>query len=146
MVVFAFFFVLAKPIQKYQTAKLKNALLSRIKTNWPDLKIVTDIHSPVFFPARWQTPDVHARASRADEDNYMRALNILVQELEKYSASVVRNHLKAVVLCSELSLYGIDYGGTNIENRIYLTVLSPGRGYTDDYIRKTIDHEFSSLR
>lgn len=145
MIVFAFLFVLAKPIQKYQAAKLKEALLSRIKTNWPDLKIVTNIHSPVFFPTQWQTPDVQARASRLDEDNNMRVLNVLVQELEKYPTSVIKNHLKAIALCSELSLYGIDYGGTNIENRIYLTVLSPGQGYTDDYIRKTIHHEFSSI-
>jgi hypothetical protein len=145
MVIFALLFILTKPIQKYQATRLKDTLLSRFKTNWPDLKILTKVHSPIFFPVQWRTPDVHAKALRVDEDNYLRALNILAQELEKYSTSVVKHHLKAVALCSKLSLYGIDYGGTNIENRIYLTVLSPREGYTDDYIRKTINHEFSSI-
>jgi hypothetical protein len=141
----AILFLYAKPVQKYQEAKAKENLLATIKTNWPDLVILTNIDSPDFFTPEWRSAFVNAKASRVDEWNLLRALSILVQELSKYPKTVINNELKAVAICSTLSLYNIHYGGTNTDNRIYLTVLSVAKGYTEEYIRRTINHEFSSI-
>jgi hypothetical protein len=141
----ALFFFFATPIKNYERSKSKQDLFEKIKSHWPNLGILTDVKSPDYFTTTWKAPEVHAKAVPIDDKELLRVLSILPKELKKYPKSIIGNNLHAIALSSSLSLYGIDYGGTNIDKRIYLTVLSPQQGYTNNYVIKTIHHEFSSI-
>jgi len=143
MIGMAIYYFSVKPVNNNATSI--NHLLERIKQDWPDLAIITDVKSKQYFTDEWNNDFVHPKATSIKDDQLRRFLTILPIELKKYPPSLIKSDLHAIALSSSLSLYGIEYGGSNSGKRIYMTVLSPEQGYTDEYIKRTIHHEFSSI-
>ncbi|MBI3560534.1 MAG: hypothetical protein HY080_02295, partial [Gammaproteobacteria bacterium] len=112
----------ATPIKKYGMLRTQHRLLSEMKTAWPNLSVLTDVTAKDYFTPEWKEPAVHAKAVVIDARALLKELGILQQELRKYPTAVIDCDLEAIALSSKLSLYDIDYGGTTIRKRIYLTV------------------------
>ena len=143
MMAMAIYYFSVKPTNHNETSI--NHLIEGIKQRWPDLAILTDVKSKQYFTDEWNNDFVHPKATPINDGQLLRFLTILPDELKKYPASLIKSDLHAIALSSLLSLYGIEYGGSNSGKRIYMTVLSPEQGNTDEYLRRTIHHEFSSI-
>ena len=143
MIGMAIYYFTVKPGNKKTTSI--SQLTARIKQEWPGLAILTDVNSKRYFTDEWNNGFVRPMVTPIKNAQLRRFLTILPVELNKYPASLIKSDLHAIALSSSLSLHGIEYGGSNSGKRIYITVLSPGQGYTDEYIRRTIHHEFSSI-
>lgn len=143
MIGMAIYYFSVKPVNNNTTSI--NLLIEGIKQRWPDLAILTDVKSKQYFTDEWNNDFVRPKAIPIKDDQLHRFLTILPVELTKYPAKLIKSDLHAIALSSSLSLYGIEYGGSNSGKRIYMTVLSPEQGYTDEYIKRTIHHEFSSI-
>ena len=143
MIGMAIYYFSVKPVNNNATSR--SNLIESIKQHWPDLAILTDVKSKQYFTDEWNNDFVRPKATPIKDDQLRRFLTILPVELHKYPTSLIKSDLHAIALSSSLSLYGIEYGGSNSGKRIYMTVLSAEQGYTDEYIRRTIHHEFSSI-
>jgi len=124
--------------------KKESAQISFNET-WPWIEIVTDVGRPDYFPDQWLEFGVKPSAEPVSSEEYERVILILMTELGKYPNSLLKNNLQQIVLGSSLTIYNIEYGATNIDNRIYITSQGKQLGFSDKYLRKTLHHELSSI-
>jgi hypothetical protein len=97
------------------------------------------------FPASWKDGDVAATAEPLDGAEVSRSLSAVRSAMAKYPSGVVEGLIKRVFILRRMTFYGLDYGGTNSRDTVYLTNQGEGLGYTDDYLRSAFHHELSSI-
>lgn len=97
------------------------------------------------FPSSWVGGDVKARAESLDTEQTGRASRLVKDAIGAYPRSVITNNLKKVYVMKSIEFYGLQYGGTNSLDRVYLTAKPAEEGYTDSYIVGSFHHEFSSI-
>ena len=97
------------------------------------------------FPSSWVGGDVRARAESADDDQAQRSARIVTEALAVYPKHVITDNLKRVYVMKSIEFYGLQYGGTNSLDRVYLTARTPEEGYSDAFIFGCFHHEFSSV-
>lgn len=74
-----------------------------------------------------------------------RAAKIFLKELEKYPSKLINKELTSIFIVKRLTFYGVDYGGTSIDNSLYLTTGTKKEGYSDLYLAELFHHELSSI-
>lgn len=98
------------------------------------------------FPREWQTLEIDPVADPVpvvEEDACIAAIQ---EELRRYPTAVVEKNLKGVYIVQGLRFYGLQYGGTNSLDSLYLSL--PGwhdRALADRFLRRALHHEFSSI-
>lgn len=145
MIALAAVFIIYKPIEKYTESTANEHATDQFHKIWPNINLLTDVTATNFFAQQWQDNRANPHAKPIAKAEKQRVTQILIQELAKYPRKVLAENLQAIALCSTLSVFGVEYGATTADNRIYLTSLGQQQGYTDTYIRKTLHHEFSSI-
>jgi hypothetical protein len=91
------------------------------------------------FPAEWRQAPVNAFALPAE--NVQDQLDAILRAIAKYPPVLVRRHLSRVYLMRRLVFYGLDYGGTYSNDRIYI-VSDPQQ---PELAEASFHHEFSSI-
>lgn len=107
-----------------------------------DIDVAT---SPSMFPDSWTKAPINAKAVPLADEESDRSMGLVRKALANYPASLLQKELKKVYVCQSIQFYGLDYGGTNSTDTVYLTNQGPERGYTDAYIVGSFHHEFSSI-
>jgi len=97
------------------------------------------------FPESWLGSDINAKATSLDPAQADRSVKLVEQALAKYPVEFLKKELKKVYVCQSIQFYGLQYGGTNSLDTVYLTNQGPGKGYNDAYITGSFHHEFSSI-
>ncbi len=97
------------------------------------------------FPQSWQTPEIKATALAVDKSEAFRSQICAEVALKHYPVELVRKNLKAVYFAKELSFYGVQFGGTNSQDTIYIANRGERAGYTGEYLVSAFHHEFSSI-
>jgi len=97
------------------------------------------------FPSSWYDPEIYAKAESLSEDEIERSKSIIASALDKYPVEVLKDSLKSVYILKSMNFYGVDYGGTNSEDYVYMVNNGEDMGYSDFYIEETFHHEFSSV-
>lgn len=106
------------------------------------VSFVTDDH---MFPESWLGGSVNGRASSLDEAEYARSKRILSKSLAKYPLWILKKNLKKIYILHDLNFYGVNYGGTNSTDAVYLTNQGVEKNYTDLYLEQIFHEEFSSI-
>lgn len=101
-------------------------------------------NEPDMFPQSWMTEEIDAKSVPLDASEVARSQKAVIQALDCYPAKALKS-LKVIYVSKEISFYGLGYGGTNSLDTVYITNDGPSKGYTDDYIRSTVHHEYSSI-
>lgn len=115
-----------------------------VKITYKGIEIVT-YNQKNMFPASWDEEPTNRFSLPLNVNNENRALSIVKAALDKYPEVMLKNNLKKVYLLSTLEFFGLTYGGTYYENKIYLCIKDSILGYTADYVEKAFHHEFSSI-
>jgi len=123
----------------------KESNISVFNKIWPWIEVVTDVERPDYFHAQWSAFGVKPIAVPIASNEKERVISILIEELNKYPQELLKKDLKEIMLGTSLTIYNIEYGATNIDNRIYITSRGKLSGYSDKYLRKTLHHELSSI-
>lgn len=97
------------------------------------------------FPESWTKSPINAKAERLSVDESDRSITLVKKALSLYPDALLQGELKKVYVCRSIQFYGLDYGGTNSLDSVYLTNQGPTKGYTDSYIVGSFHHEFSSI-
>ncbi|MBA4293391.1 hypothetical protein C0431_10530 [bacterium] len=103
--------------------------------------------TPEIFPESWRDQEIKATAESIDPEEQPTALKTVQSALTKYPQAVIESNLKTVHVTRSLSFYGLNYGGTNSSDAVYLTLM-PGRRLTTFshlFLERTFHHEFSSI-
>lgn len=98
------------------------------------------------FPRNWQTYEIKPQAEPITQSDESSCVSTLKSSLNKYPRSVVEANLKTIFVSSNLSFYGLNYGGTNSENAVYIT-LAPWRekNFNLRFLERAFHHELSSI-
>ena len=97
------------------------------------------------FPSTWYDPEINAKAESLSESEIERSRSIIISALDKYPIEVLKDDLKSVYILKSMNFFGVDYGGTNSNDCVYVTNSGEDMGYSDIYIEETFHHEFSSV-
>ncbi len=117
-------------------------LILQIQTAQPN--IVADINDS-FFPSYWKTPEIKPTAVKIDDKEKARSLAAINKALPKYPSDLLSRNLKNIYIAKSIAFYGLQYGGTNSHDSIYVTNSGVRNGYTDLYLEEVVHHEFSSI-
>lgn len=93
------------------------------------------------FPLSWCNDEIHPHAQSLSKGLRTETMDILKDAFNKYPVSVLSQNLKKIYILNELSFYGINYGGTNTHNVVYLV----HHYYTREFVEKTFHHEFGAV-
>lgn len=108
------------------------------------LEIITVVDSDM-FPEHWLKGDIKANSASLSKKERKRSFEIISRAISKYKPEVIRKNLKRVYIVNTLNFYGMDYGGTYSNQRVFISNKGAEQGYTDDFIERTFHHEFSSV-
>ena len=97
------------------------------------------------FPKEWLLSSVDAKAQSLGKVEFQRCRKIVLSGLDKYPTELLQKNLKAVYLLRHLEYFGIEAGGTNSLNKVYLISRGRAKGFTDFWVEKTFHAEFSSI-
>lgn len=97
------------------------------------------------FPESWQTEEIDAYGVSLNPQEISRSMAVLKKALEKYPQQVLTQNLVKIYVLKSIRFYGVDFGGTNSSDVVYITNNGIENGYTGDYLEKTFHHEFSSI-
>jgi hypothetical protein len=100
---------------------------------------------PETFPESWREGEIAARGEPVSTAEVARASAVVRKALDAYPEAVLAAHLKKVRLVGRMEFYGVEYGGTNSLDAVYLAVRSASEGFTDPYLEASFHHEFSSI-
>jgi hypothetical protein len=100
---------------------------------------------PDFLPEQWLRPPADGAAQPIGGPELARVVRRLPDWLAVYPSSVLRENLRAILLCGRLEFYGVLYAGTSSDSAVYLVNDARESGFTDEFLEKTFHHEFSSL-
>ena len=97
------------------------------------------------FPSEWYGTDIDAKAENLSEDEIERSKRIIISALDKYPIQFLKYNLKSVYVLKSMSFFGVNYGGTNSVDCVYVANDGEDMGYTDIIIEQEFHHEFSSI-
>jgi len=109
------------------------------------IDIQYEINVDTVIPEIWRVAPVNGSVTHATRLNVCRYLPVLIRELNKYPEHLIKKNLMAIYLLGSLSFYDIPYGGTSLEQSIYLTAGAKSDGYNDTYFASLFHHEISSI-
>jgi hypothetical protein len=115
-----------------------------VKVTYRGVDIIT-FNQKGMFPDSWDEEPANRYSLPLNVKNENRALLIVKAALDKYPEGMLKNNLKKVYLLGTLEFFGLAYGGTYYDDKIYLCVKDSALGYTSSYIEKAFHHEFSSI-
>lgn len=110
----------------------------------PPVPVLTSVESGM-FPQEWTNHEIAAKAESLGADQMERSVNLVREAMAPYPLSLLKKEVRKVYVLKTLKFYGLDYGGTNSSDTVYLTNQGPELGYTDAYVRGSFHHEFSSI-
>ncbi|MGE0001786.1 MAG: hypothetical protein AB7F50_06570 [Fimbriimonadaceae bacterium] len=110
----------------------------------PEISILTEFDSAT-FPASWQGGEVRGAGVSLAPSEKDRSLGVLRKAFAKYPEGFLDRDLKRVFVLRRISFYGLDYGGTNSLDTVYVTNDGESNGYTDEFLEGAFHHEFSSI-
>lgn len=97
------------------------------------------------FPISWKTDEIAAKGIALDRSEKERSIAIIRKALAKYPGAVLEQNLKKIVVLKSVAFYGLEFGGTNSSDVVYVTNDGIANGYTDYYVEQVVHHEFSSI-
>jgi hypothetical protein len=97
------------------------------------------------FPESWCDDEINPQASSLKLGELKRSLKIVFKAMDKYPTEFLKKNLKEVYILHHISFYGVEYGGTNSNDNLYITNQGRINGYTDEYIEQLFHAEFSSI-
>lgn len=97
------------------------------------------------FPQSWYDAEINPQAGSLKIGELKRSLSIIFNALDKYPTEFLKKNLKEVYILNYISFYGVEYGGTNSNDVVYITNQGGINGYTDEYIEQIFHAEFSSI-
>ena len=97
------------------------------------------------FPPSWRSGEIQATAIQIADNQIARSTVISDKAMSKYPPEVLTKNLKAVYFVKEMRFYGLQYGGTNSRENVYITNRGPVMGFSDKFVEATFHHEFSSI-
>jgi hypothetical protein len=97
------------------------------------------------FPRAWQSSDVRLQMVPLAKKEHQRSLHIAQRCLAKYPSEVLAGNLSEIVFVDHMSFYGLPYGGTYANQKIYISNRGASYGYTDQFLELAIHQEFSSI-
>lgn len=97
------------------------------------------------FPAYWTGSEIAAACSSLDAEERKRSLSLITHAMNKYPAAILKGNIRKVYVLKSIAFYGLEYGGTNSSDAVYVTNNGVALGYSDTYIEKAFHHEFSSI-
>ena len=97
------------------------------------------------FPRSWRNDKTAPHARAIKQEAWPHLISIINIALNKYPEKVTRKNLKKVYILRTMMFFGLDFGGTYHKKKVYLTSNGIKHGYTDQYIKGTFHHEFSSV-
>jgi hypothetical protein len=97
-----------------------------------------------FFPTKWKSAPISAQGSQIRSDGAMQILQTVAAFLSMYPSEVYMNNLHNIYLLNSLTVYGLEYGGTNSRDAIYVVGRGGGNG-GDEFLSATLHAEFSSI-
>ncbi len=97
------------------------------------------------FPSSWVGGEVKAKAVPLDQDQITRATSLMKTALGAYPTSTLKSNLKRVYVSKLIEFFGLEYGGTNSLDTVYITQRTPKDGYSNQYVVGCFHHEFSSI-
>jgi len=97
------------------------------------------------FPGDWYDPPIDAEAESLSENETERSKRIIISALDKYPENFLECNLKNVYVLKSMNFFGVDYGGTNSLDSVYVANNGENMGYLDIIIEKEFHHEFSSI-
>lgn len=97
------------------------------------------------FPTNWLEAPISAHVTPMDSAERERVKQIVQKQLDLYPERVLSGNLRNIHLLGKMEFYGVEYGGTYSGYDIYLTSRGIKSGYTDDYLKRLVHHELSSL-
>ena len=97
------------------------------------------------FPPSWREAAINAQAMPLDPVEVARSERDAERALALYPVELVKKNLKAVYFIKEMRFYGLQYGGTNSADTVYVANAGEKSGYTDDFLTGAFHHEFSSI-
>jgi hypothetical protein len=115
-----------------------------VKITYKGVDIIT-YNQRQMFPDSWLEAPENGYSLPLNKNNESRGLSIIKSALDKYPEEMLKNNLKKVYLLGALKFYGLSYGGTYYDNKIYLCIKDSALGYDSKYIEKAFHHEFSSI-
>lgn len=100
---------------------------------------------PDVFPEHWRSDPISASAVPLPAEEVNRSLTVVARAMGRYPTSLLRENLRRVFVMHSLRFYGLEYGGTNSSDTVYIANQGARRGYTDGYLERAFHHEFSSI-
>ena len=97
------------------------------------------------FPEEWKTDEIDARGEDLEEEEEKRSEKIVRKALAKYPEDLLAENLREVYVLHSIQFFGVEYGGTNSSDAVYLSNKGKENGYDNLYLEKTFHHEFSSI-
>ncbi|MCC6402962.1 MAG: hypothetical protein IT207_03040 [Fimbriimonadaceae bacterium] len=110
----------------------------------PDIPILTEFDSTT-FPVSWQGGEIRGAGVSLTPSEKDRSLRVLKAAFAKYPDGFLERDLKRVFVLRRISFYGLDYGGTNSLDTVYVTNDGTANGYTDGFLERAFHHELSSI-
>jgi len=93
------------------------------------------------FPASWLNSEIHPHAKSLPVIIRPEAKKIILNAFHKYPKSILYKNLEKVYLLKELKFYGVEYGGTNTHNVVYIV----HNYYSLEFVERTFHHEFGAV-
>ncbi|HED15813.1 MAG TPA: hypothetical protein ENI64_03180 [Gammaproteobacteria bacterium] len=127
--------------------ELENTLRKIKKQYSVDIIYNSDVSA---FPDLFRLPPASVYAKRLTnsiehKQNIARVVGILSVELKKYPDSIVGPELNSIYLFSKMGIYNVPYGGTSIDDVIYMAIGEKRSDHNDLYITRLFHHEMSSV-
>ncbi|MFM9873796.1 MAG: hypothetical protein ACKVQS_10070 [Fimbriimonadaceae bacterium] len=98
------------------------------------------------FPTAWQTPEIKPAAIAINPSDESSSVQAIKHALAKYPNKLTETNLKTIYISQNLSFYGLNYGGTNYIDSLYLTLIPIKQ---DDinlkFLERAFHHELSSI-
>lgn len=118
--------------------------LSGAPPSMPEVPIFTEFEAST-FPASWLGGDIRGAGVSLAEQEKERSIRTVRRAFSKYPPNFLERDLKRVFVLRRISFYGLDYGGTNSLDTVYLANDGAANGYTDEFLEGAFHHEFSSI-
>jgi hypothetical protein len=108
------------------------------------IPVLFDFHVAI-YPESWAADPINGDGGSLEPSERQRSRKILRSALLKYPSALLSRNLQAVFVLKYMNFYKVGYGGTNSNDRVFITNNGEALGYSDRYIEQTFHHEFSSI-
>ncbi|HVL39411.1 MAG TPA: hypothetical protein VM328_08495 [Fimbriimonadaceae bacterium] len=117
---------------------------ARFVDSYSGVPIICEVDTDM-FPTEWRTREINALAAPLHPGQIERSIEITRRALRKYPRRVLKTNLLKIYIARKISFYGLEFGGTNSVDRVFMSNDGILRGYTEEYIERMFHHEFSSI-